>query len=196
MRYLFAVIALTVAVFALISCDNGSCTTATEKTYTPTASVFKATETPSCPKADDRFDVDTAAIIAKFAGGSATYAPTEGEVAKPDYIPDTITIGEYTKCLIHSETIDPNTDCEGNNYFKLFFAISEERIEEISYTNEHGYGFLRANIEIPLTDGTICHLGVGEDLADNGECHVGCSNPEVFGGGDKPSYSFVWHAPQ
>jgi hypothetical protein len=194
MRYLFAVIALAVALFALAGCDS-SCTTATEKTYTPTASVFKATDTPSCPKADDRFDVDTAAIIAKFAGGSATYAPAEGEVAKPDYIPDTITVGQYTKCFIHTETVDPNTKCMGNNYFKLYFAFSSEEITEINYSYEFAVGSLVATIKTPLTDGTICSFSAYGDVVDGGECKATCYNPTKHSG-EQPHYSFVWHAPQ
>ncbi len=192
MRYLLVLLGL--AAFMLISCDSGSCTTATEKTYTPTASVFKATDTPSCPKADERFDVDTAAIIAKFAGGSATYAPAEGEVAKPDYIPDTITVGEYIKCLIHTETVDPNTKCMGNNYFKLYFAVSEEGVAEITYTTSGNYNYLVATIETPLTDGTGCTFHLSEDFSDGSSCYVKCYNPE--NNHTAGIHSFVWHAPQ
>ncbi len=184
---------------AFIGC--GDCTTATEKTYnyTPAATLRLATEPPSCPKADERFSdehftVDTAAIIAKLGGGSASYAPAEGEAAKPDYIPDTISVGPYTKCLIHTEKADPHTDCAPNNYFKLFFGVSQEEIEEIYFISLFGLESLNAVIKTPLTDGTGCTFYLYEDLNDGASGSVECYNPK----NTHPSgtYSFIWHAPQ
>lgn len=187
-------LALLILTLALCAC-SGDCTTATEKTYTPTATLLLATESPSCPQADERFTVDTAAIIARFAGGSATHDPTADGDPKPDYIPATITIGPYTQCLLHTEKADPHTDCAPNNYFKLSFGVSQEEIEEICFTNEQGASGFIAIIKTPLTDGTICKFGVSTDVIDGGECAAYCYNPTKIGGGERPNFPFIWHAP-